>query len=416
MFISAIELLEKIQLGEDSSLEFKSELPNRKELALEIAAFANTEGGELIVGVNDKRDPDNHRDVPGIELSELDKAEATVVDVCRDNINPPVRVTTQKMKIEEKFLLRVDIPRSFFVHEVEGAYFAREGSTKRRIPTEQLARLLQSRSQARVIHFDEQVVPETDITTLREELYLRFIDSEVSAKEREELLLKRRLLVKEGQCIHASVAGILMCHNDPTAYLLNSYIQAVCYQGKAMDANYQIDAKNFKGALDQQITDAYKFVEKHNQVAARKEIGRIDYPQYSMKAIFEALVNAVVHRDYSKYSSKIRLFMFSDRLEIYSPGELANTITVETIRYNQATRNELLARLLSEVSIDDDMGRQLNRKKFLELRGEGVKIILQESKALNSRQPTYKMHGKELLLTIFAAKPPAPSIAVRDDD
>ena len=407
MFISTIELLEKIQLGEDSGLEFKSELPDHKELASEIAAFANTEGGELIIGVNDKRTADNHRGVPGIELGNLDKTETTVVDVCRDNINPPVRVTTQKIKIEEKYVLRVEIPHSFFVHEVGGVYFAREGSTKRRIPTEQLARLLQSRSQARIIRFDEQVVPDTDMSTLREELYLRFVDSEVNvnAKDREELLLKRRLLAKEGQQKRASVSGILMCHNDPTAYLPNSYIQAVCYRSKVMHANYQVDAKDFKGSLDQQITDAYKFVEKHNRVAARKKIGRIDYPQYSMKAVFEALVNAVVHRDYSKSNSKIRLFMFSDRLEIYSPGELANTITIDTLLYNQATRNELLARLLSEVSIDDDMSRQLSRKKFLEMRGEGVKTILRESKALNSRQPTYKMHGKELLLTIFAAEP-----------
>lgn len=406
MFISAIELLEKIQLGEDSGIEFKRELPpDRKDLANEIAAFANTDGGELIIGVDDKRTADNHRDVPGIELGNLDDIETKVIEVCRDSIHPPVRVTTQKMKIEEKYVLRVEIPRSFFVHEAGGIYSGREGSTVRSIPTEQLARLMQSRSQARIIHFDEQVVPDTGMSTLREELYQRFIDTFVTVKDREELLLKRRLLVKEGQHNRASVAGILMCYDDPTVYLPNSYIQAVCYRGKDMDANYQIDAKDFKGSLDQQITDAYKFVEKHNQVAARKDIGRIDYPQYSMKAVFEALVNAVIHRDYSKATSKIRLFMFSDRLEIYSPGELANTITVDTLLYNQATRNELLARLLSELSIDDDMNRKLTRKKFLEIRGEGVKTILRESKALNSRKPTYKMHGKELLLTIFAAKP-----------
>ena len=411
MRISPIELLEKIQLGEDSGLEFKRELPDKNSLAREIAAFANSEGGELIIGVDDHRTADGHRDIPGINaLHDFDTIEKTVVEVCRDSIRPPVRVNNQKMKIEGKCVLRVEIARSFFVHEVGGVYFAREGSTKRIIHTEQLARLMQSRSQARIIHFDEQVVPETDMGTLREELYLRFIDTDVTAREREEFLLKRRLLVKEGQKNRASTAGILMCHDNSTDYLPNSYIQAVCYRGEVMDANYQIDAKDFKGVLDRQITDAYKFVKKHNQVAARKEIGRIDYPQYSMKAVFEALVNAVVHRDYSKASAKIRLFMFSDRLEIYSPGELANTITVETLLYNQATRNELLARLLSEVAIDDDMSKQLNRKKFLELRGEGVKIILRESKALNCREPVYKMHGKELLLTIFAAKPtPASS-------
>lgn len=409
MFISPIELLEKIQLGEDSCLEFKSKLPDRKALARAIAAFANTEGGELVVGVSDRRTADAHRDILGIELGELDNIETTVTEVCCDSIRPPVRVITQKMKVENKYLLRVEIARSFFVHEVDGGYFAREGSTRRRMATEQLARLMQSRSQARIIRFDEQAVPDTELSTLREELYLRFIDTAVTAQDRGELLLKRRLLAKEGQSDRASVAGILMCHDNPTVHLPNSYIQAVCYRGKVMDANYQIDAKDFTGVLDRQIADAYKFVEKHNQVAARKEIGRIDYPQYSMRAVFEALVNAVVHRDYSKAEAKIRLFMFADRLELYSPGELANTLTVDTLLYNQATRNELLARLLSEVSIDADMGKQLNRKKFLELRGEGVKIILSESKALHSREPVYEMHGKELCLTIFAAQPPCSS-------
>ena len=237
MFISSIELLEKIQLGEDSGLEFKRELPERKELAREIAAFANTEGGELIIGVNDHRTADNHRDILGIELSDFDRIEKTVVEVCRNGIRPPVRVTNQKMKIKDRYVLRVEIAHSFFVHEVSGVYFAREGSTKRIIHTEQLARLLQSRSQARIIRFDEQVVPDTDMSTLKEKLYLRFIDTAITAKEREELLLKRRLLAKEGQRTYTSVAGILMCHDDSTDYLPNSYIQAVCYRGEVMDAN-----------------------------------------------------------------------------------------------------------------------------------------------------------------------------------
>ena len=88
------------------------------------------------------------------------------------------------------------------------------------------------------------------------------------------------------------------------------------------------------------------------------------------------MVNAVVHRDYSKTGSKIRLFMFTDRLELYSPGALANTLTVDDLRYNQATRNELLARLLSEITLDNSMGAQVIRQHFLERRGEGVGIIL----------------------------------------
>ena len=159
--------------------------------------------------------------------------------------------------------------------------------------------------------------------------------------------------------------------------------------------------------------EAFKFVERYNQVSARKDIGRIERSQYSMRAVFEAVVNAVVHRDYSKAGSKIRLFMFTDRLELYSPGALANTLTVDDLRYNQvalnpdvigATRNELLARLLSEITLDDDMGAQVVRRHFLERRGEGVGIILNESERLSGKTPVYELFGEELRLTIFAAK------------
>ena len=272
------------------------------------------------------------------------------------------------------------------------------------MPTDQLARLLQSRSQARIIRFDEQLVPNTHRRTLRETLYRRFITEDATEDVIEDLLLKRRLLVKEGREIRASVAGVLMCHDAPEDYLYNSFIQAVYYSSKEKDANYQIDAKDFRGPLDQQIIDAFNFVQKHNEVSARKDIGRIDQPQYSMRAVFEAIVNAVVHRDYSKGVSKIRLFMFADRLELYSPGALANTVTIDELPYRQATRNELLARLLSEINLDDNVGKQVKRRHFLERRGEGVGIILNESEQLSGKIPIYELINEELFLTIFAAK------------
>ena len=398
MFYSTTELIEKIYLGEDSTIEFKREMPRRDNMADEIAAFANDEGGVILIGVDD------NRVIIGLEQQELDSVENTIVEICRDSIEPTVRIFTEKLRIDDKNILKIDVRRSSFVHQTSNGYFIRHGSSKREMTTEQLGRLIQSRSQARIIRFDEQFVPNTHKTTLRESLYKRFITEDATEDMIEDLLLKRTLLVQEGREIRASVAGVLMCHDTPDDYLYNSFIQAVYYSGKVKDANYQIDAKDFRGPLDQQIIDAFKFVQKHNEVSARKEIGRIDQPQYSMRAIFEAIVNAVVHRDYSKHGSKIRLFMFADRLELYSPGALANTLTIEKLPYNQATRNELLARLLSEITLDDDVGKQVKRRHFLEGRGEGVGIILNESEVLSGKIPIYELFNEELCLTIFAAK------------
>ena len=398
MFDSLPELIEKIHLGEDSTIEFKRQLPRRDSLADEIAAFANARGGVILIGVDD------HGDIAGLDQHNLDQNEQAVVEVCRDSIEPQVSIFTEKLRFDGKVLLKVDVPRSLFVHKSPGGYFTRQGSSKRVMPTDQLARLLQSRSQARIISFDEQVVPNTTRKALRQDYYQRFIREGAAESEVEDLLQKRRLLVKDGLVYRASVAGLLMCNDRPDDYLYNSFIQAVFYRGKTKDANYQIDAKDFRGPLDRQIVDAYKFVERYNQVSARKEIGRIEQPQYSMRAVFEALVNAVVHRDYSRTTSKIRLFMFADRLELISPGALSNTLTVEGLRYGQATRNELLARLLSEITVEDNVGRQVVRRYFLERRGEGVGIILDESAALSGKVPVYEQIDDTLHLTIFAAE------------
>jgi len=398
MYDSLTELLQKIRSGEDSTIEFKKELPHRDSLADEIAAFANTRGGVILIGVDD------NKNIVGLGIDELDRAETKAVEICQDNVEPSVPVFTEKLWLDEKNVLKIEVPRSLFVHKSPNGYFIRQGSSKREMRTEHLARLLQSRSQARIISFDEQFVPNTRLGTLRKDLYQRFFTEESAEHEVEDLLLMRNLLVREGSEVHASVAGLLMCHDRPDDYLYNSFIQAVYYRGTEKDANYQIDAQDFRGPLDQQILDAFKFVSKHNQVSARKDIGRIEQPQYSMRAVFEALVNAVVHRDYSRTASKIRLFMFTDRLELSSPGALSNTLTVEKLRYGQATRNELLARLLSEVTVENDVGRQVTRRHFLERRGEGVGIILDESEALSGKAPLYEVIDEELHLKIFAAK------------
>ena len=398
MLYSLTELIEKIRLGEDATIEFKREMPRRDSMADEIAAFANTRGGVILIGVDD------NSEIVGLDLQQLNRVEKTVVEICEDSIEPAVPIFTEKLRIDDKNLLKIEVPRSLFVHKTSNGYFARQGSSKREMPTDQLARLLQSRSQARIITFDEQLVPNTHKETLKESLYRRFITEDATEDDIEDLLLKRSLLVQEGHEIRASVAGVLMCHETPDDFLYNSFIQAVYYSGKEKDANYQIDAKDFRGPLDEQIIDAFKFVQKHNEVSARKEIGRIDQPQYSMRAVFEAIVNAVVHRDYSKSGSKIRLFMFRDRLELYSPGALANTVTIDKLRYSQATRNELLSRLLSEIALDDGDGKQVKRRHFLERRGEGVGIILNESEQLSGKTPVYELFNEELCLTIFAAK------------
>ena len=197
-----------------------------------------------------------------------------------------------------------------------------------------------------------------------------------------------------------------MACEQPHEFLANAFIQAVVYRGTERNAAYQIDARDVVGPLDVQIAEAYKFVEKNMTVYGVKEPARRDIPQYAMQAVFEALANAVAHRDYSIQGSKIRLHMFSDRLEIFSPGAIPNTMTIESLSLRQAARNELLTSLLARCPLPfgDFPG---DRKFFMDKRGEGVPIILSASEKLSGRLPEYRViDDAELLLTIFAAQPP----------
>ena len=411
MFESPEELLNKIRLGEDSTLELKTVAfhgnkiagPKRDDLADELAAFGNSFDGVIILGVDD-----GTKDIEGVPLDKLDIVETFVREICNDSIEPPLNVRIVRMMLPdsqgiERAIIKVDIPRSLFVHKSPNGYFYRLGSSKREMRPDYLARLFQQRSQARLIRFEEQPVPETSINDLSENLWRRFTAR--SQEPAEIVLLKRNLLSKEESgAVRASVAGILLCNEHPERFLPNAFIEAVRYRGTIQDSNYQIDAMRINGPLDSQIDQTMAFLRKNQTVAAAKKPHRVEVPQFSVRAVFEAVVNAVAHRDYSISGSKIRFFMFDDRLEIYSPGALPNTVTVDSIALRQATRNELITSLLAESPVVETIG-DVGRGYYMEKRGDGVPIILRESERLSGRKPVYRLiDDSELLLTIYAAE------------
>ncbi len=410
MFDSPEELLQKIRLGEDTSLELKTirfrggrvAEPRREDLADEIAAIANTHDGVLVLGVDDKT-----HEIDGIAAENLAVAERLLFEICNESIKPPVPFRVFIIELpdstgDSRPVLKVEIPRSLFVHESPGGYYFRQGSSKRKMPPDYLARLFQQRSQARLIRFEEQPVPHSRFSDLDEGLWRRYTAR--SEESPDIVLLKRNLLaLEENGTTSASVAGILLCCAQPENFLPNAFIEAVRYRGIQQDSNYQIDAQKITGPLDEQIKQAMAFLKRNQTVAAEKGPHRIEKPQFSERAVFEAIVNAVAHRDYSIFGSKIRFFIFDDRLEIYSPGALPNTVTVESMALRQATRNELITSLLAESPIAESIG-DVGRGYYMEKRGDGVPIILSESVKLSGKTPLYKMiDDSELLLIIFSA-------------
>ena len=404
------DLLKQISLGEDTFLELKNLVftnnqvtgPHRNSIANEMAAMANTKGGTIILGVNDK-----DRSILGLPLDKLDIVETWIINIINDLIKPPIECTIKKVSLEtedgEKNIIKIDISKSIFVHKSPDGYFNRIGSSKREMPPDILARLFQQRSQNRLIRFDEQILSNCTFSDLNNNLYDRF-KTPLSPQHENEFLEKLKLIsLGDDGIYHPTLSGILMASELPDKYVPNAYIQAVCYMGEDRNSD-QLDAQDIKGPLDEQIRLACKFIKSNMKVSAYKDPGRIETPQYSLNACFEAIVNAVAHRDYSIYGSKIRLHIFSDRLELYSPGTIPNTMTIESLPLRQSSRNELLSSLLARCAMNFDAPGS-KRIYIMDKRGEGVPIILTESEELSGIRPIYELiDDAELKLTIFAAK------------
>jgi ATP-dependent DNA helicase RecG len=411
------DVLRKIRLGEDSTFELKEvrieagrvRAPHRDALADEFAAFANARGGICILGVRD-----TDRAVVGIDLDDLDSTESFVREVITDSIVPPPVAHIERMEVPDaagvaRAVIVVEVPRSLFVHQSPGGYFTRLGSSKPKMSPDALARLFQQRSQARLVRFDEEVVPNATLADLNPALVDRF-RSPLTEDDDPTLLMKLGMANRAPDgTVQPSAAGVLLGCDSPERFLRSAYIQAVAYRGTTVDpdaprALYQLDARDITGPLDVQIVEACRFVQRNMKIGAMKYMGRVDVPQYDLRAVFEAVTNAVAHRDYSIYGSKIRLRMFDDRLEISSPGAIANSMTVASLPYRQAARNEAIASLLAKIRVPREDWLDSGRATLMDRRGEGVPIILQKSEALSGKRPVYEVFDDvELRLTIFAA-------------
>lgn len=399
------EIKHQIRLGEDSYWEFKEIMftgnvpksPRRDDLADELAAFANTDGGVLLCGVTDSGD------VQGMSREQMDALERLLTEICTDAIKPPVRPTILRKEIKEgKPFLLVEIPQGYALHNSPGGSYHRVGSTKRQMTTDEQLRLAQRRGQARFLWFDKQPVSGTGFGSLDESLWKLLLSTE-GATAPELALEKMGLLTSdENGTLRATVAGVLLCTRFPEEWLPNACISATCYRGSDR-ASGQIDAQTITGPLNQQIAEAVAFAMRNMRVGAYKNPARTDLPQYSERALFEAIVNAVVHRDYAIPSSRIRLSMFADRIEINSPGGLPNNLTIDSMAVRQSTRNEALASILGRIPVESIRGSG-ERQFFMERRGDGVPTIFRETEALSGKAPEYQLiDNSELVLTIPAA-------------
>ena len=396
MFETPDEILRQFRAGEDSRAEFTRVVirdrrvlgPDRDDLAADMVAFANAEGGTFVIGVDDSGAP------LGIPRESLDLIERWVIDIATDRCDPPVWPVLRRALVPGPSggvaILLAEVRRGVSVHGTTcGRYYLREGSTRRDLRPTELARLFEERG--REYAFDERQVFGSAV----EGLDCNRLEAFFGRSQRIpwlDLLRNTRVTVKDEEGVdRPTVAGLLAFSSDPASHLRSAYIEAACYGGTRLSSDDLVRAERLAGPVSDQIDAGIAFV-MHFMRAGRDDT---EDDAYDIDVVDEAVVNAVAHRDYSVSGSKIRLFMFTDRLELYSPGKLPNGITIEQMPYRTFTRNQLLVSFLSK------MRSKRTGRVFLKSRGEGVRKVLDGGDAHSGRRPEYELFGKELRLTVW---------------
>jgi ATP-dependent DNA helicase RecG len=365
-FLDEFELQKLIEKGEDSGTQFKEKFTSINSLAAEISAFLNTKGGKIIVGISDDGN------ITGLTKDEIKVLNQWIANVCTNKIEPPVsRVLTENIKIKDKILMIINVPMGVNKFYMANNYdvWVKVGSDKRRAGREELKRLLQ---ESKNIYADEQVISGTSISDfdvrLFREFYSRRTDEELLEEDTNLKTILNNLKLMKGE--ELSLAGILMFGKFPADILPSFIIKAVFFQGDdPADINY-LDSRDIKGNIVELYKEGRSFL--LSSIAYKQKgqnFNSIGIPEIPKIAIEEALINALLHRNYF-LASNIRLFVFNNRIEIISPGILANTATIEGIKLGlHIERNPILVSLIRDMEGIPYRGI-----------GTGVRRIIQECK------------------------------------
>lgn len=412
-------LLSEIAAGEDTFLELKEAVFRGNQILIgdagraapEIAevfcSIANTQGGVVVFGIR------KDGAVAGIPAEKRDLLEQFVINVGLNNCRPMIEPVLNWMQLPDenqvmKLCLKVDIPKSrYYVHQTsDGRFLKRVGSHRHPIPPDQLGRLLAARNL--LVPFEERPVLGTGldiidprrVNSYYQNRFKRSFSSDGLTFER--LLINLKLAVKMDENVIPTNLGAILFTEQPEQYLGGAYIDIAAYKGTVADGE-TADTKRITGPVSEQIVKTIRYFQTSPLIAtvSRKEaMGRKDLPAYVDTALQEAVVNAVVHRDYEITGSQIIIRIFLDRIEIQNPGGLHNTLTEEALYTGcqPVRRNQLLAGFMR------DFPSPVTGTSFMEARGEGFLNLVRDSMWLSGKKPKIERIGEAVRLTIYAAE------------
>jgi predicted HTH transcriptional regulator len=332
------ELKNIITLGETTTVQFKQTIDNQDKVAAEMIAFANTAGGFLIFGVEDRKG-----EIIGLDYPELQKINNKISTVANEIVKPQLFLTTEAFTIDGKNLLVVYIQEGIAkpYKDNNGIIWVKQGADKRKLTdNSEILRLFQQSSN---LLADEMQVYDTTIDDIDERVFADYFKREFgrSYQERglnyEQALRAKRVIRNE----KATLAGLLFFGKEPQGFKPAFTVKTVSYVGNDLSGlTYRSKPADLKGTIPELFNQAMMFLKANlHYLQNGQGFNSVGELEISPIVLEEILQNALIHRDYLK-NAPIRIFIFDNRVEIISPGRLPNSLTVAEIAYgNPVIRN-----------------------------------------------------------------------------
>ncbi len=348
---------------EGQFLEFKPAEERPGSLATSLAAFANADGGTLLYGVAERivdgRAVHVIAGVPDVKIA-TDHLY-TAAELCTPKL--PLSVP-ERIDVDGVTVLAVTVPEGLGqVYGVEGRYLVREGSYRRALTPEEIRSLLSRRG---LFAYDREPVPGATRAHLDDARVRAYAARFPSAAEMgvDTLLAARDLLVRPaGQpdaSLVPSVAGILLLGRDPQQFFPQARVAVVQYAGPQMGESFL--KQEIEGPVPRQLDEAEAWLVRNTLHAVElRGMDRIDRAEYPRSALREAVLNALAHRDYGQRGDRVRIYAFSDRIEVHSPGGLGGPMRLDNILEKRWSRNAALVQGLVALDIIEELGFGLDR-------------------------------------------------------
>ena len=319
-----------------------------KAVVKPITAFANANGGKLAIGIEDN-----------LELTGFDVAGAyTTADyltAIRTLTDPVPHFSYEEFSVIDVYgnadkILVIDVKASVnaVVRTTSGSVYLRVDDKSLKQTPEQIANLERDKSQRA---FEDQLLLDSSLADVDEQLLQTYKAALGAAAIANEKFLSEQGLMRAG---HLTQAGMLLFGRETFIYLPHARVRLLRYAGVKNETGQRLNLIkefDYEGAIPSvlaQITAAVKSQLRERQFLQAD--GRFTtMPEYPEFAWQEGIVNALMHRDYTQRGEHIRISLYDDRLEIFSPGALPKSVTLATIRHTKYARNPRIARVLSEV-------------------------------------------------------------------